>query len=358
MQNNSQKRKARDQGPQQKKRSKGNNGRPNPPRRNPEPKQAAAASAYATAAVGKSPSVKQSDRCVVVSHREFIANIVGTVNFGVIAANQFPLNPGMGATFPWLSQIAQNYETYRFRKLKFEFKTRTGTNVPGSVLMAIDPDASDVIPATEQVMSTYNRMVEDAPWKDITLVADPKALQGLSERKFVRVTALAANQDIKLYDSGNMFVGTVDGTAVAWGKLWVEYEVEFHTPQLLPTGSVQSGMITNAAGTGCSTSVPLGTAAVVTGTLISAIGANSIVSLHNLIVGAEYAVAWQCTGNSTSAFASLTGLTLKTAGVTASGAILSTYTATANVGTIQPACTAITGANNMFVITQVPVSAL
>lgn len=55
-------------------------------------------------------------------------------------------------------------------------------------------------------------------------------------RKYVRTTALAANLDVKTYDAGNFFVCTTDGTAVNWGKLWVEYDVDLYVPQLPPQG--------------------------------------------------------------------------------------------------------------------------
>lgn len=81
-------------------------------------------------------------------------------------------------------------------------------------------------------MTTYRACREDAPWKDICMPLDTRDLNDLGPRKFVRVGGLQANQDIKLYDSGNIFIGTVDGTAVAWGKLWIEYDVVLFTPYL------------------------------------------------------------------------------------------------------------------------------
>lgn len=320
-------------------------------------KQASAAAAYASPNVGASPSVKQGRDSVVVRHREFVTNVTGSVNYTV--ANTLPLNPGMAATFPWLSVIAQNYESYRFRSLKFEYKTRTGTSVPGSALLAIDPDSSDSAPATEQAMSTFSRMIEDAPWKDICLTADVAALHNIGPRKYVRTTVLAANQDIKLYDAGNMYVATVDGTAVAWGKLWVEYEVEFFTPQTVPAGLSSAATITNVAGTGTSGTCALGTSTTSNGALISAVSAvDSTVSLQNLVIGAEYQVVLRTSGAGTcSAFAGLVGLTLVTAGGTGGLNICSTYTATASIGAIKPVTSAAT-TNAFFSISQIPTSAL
>jgi len=45
-----------------------------------------------------------------------------------------------------------------------------------------------------------------------------------------------------------MFVGTVDGSATNWGKLFVEYDVEFFVPQIIPTGLPFGVTTINSAG--------------------------------------------------------------------------------------------------------------
>jgi len=193
------------------------------------------AAAYASGQIGRAPVIKQSrDNCRVV-HRELIASITGSTNFTV--PQQFALNPGIAATFPWLSAMAQCWQKYKFHKLRFCAYTRTGSNVPGSLMLVPDYDAADAAPATEQVASSYEDVAEDAPWKDICATLSPKAMSG-PEHHFTRTTALAVNLDIKTYDVGNLFVCTVDGTAVNWSKLWVEYDVEFFVPQLPPGGEI------------------------------------------------------------------------------------------------------------------------
>ena len=222
-------------------------------------KQASVAAAYATRSEGKAPKIQASRDTCNIKHREFIGNVSGSNLFQV--ALTLSVNPGLSTTFPWLSIMAQAWEQYKFRKLRFVFLTRTGSNTPGSVIMSPDYDSSDAAPATEQIMSTYDGTVEDAPWKDNSCNLKVNLLSGAGgPRKFVRTGALLPNQDIKLYDVANMFVGTVDGTNVAWGKLWVEYDIDFWVPQLPPVGLpslLQGGSI---AGGGVLTAAnPLGT---------------------------------------------------------------------------------------------------
>jgi len=310
-------------------------------------KQASVAAAYATRSQGRAPTIQASRDTCNIKHREFIGNITGSALFQI--ALTLSVNPGLSATFPWLSIMAQAWEQYKFRKLKFVFLTRTGSNTPGSVIMSPDYDASDAAPATEQIMSTYDGTVEDAPWKDNALVLKTGLLSGAAgPRKFVRTGALSPNQDVKLYDVANMFVGVVDGTSVAWGKLWVEYDIDFWVPQL-PSAGPSLGVSTLSGTTGSAAAI-VTAGQNISGSLISGFAGN-VVSLQNLIIGAEYLIEAMASVQTAGTFIALSapvGMTLKTAllgtGPNSNGA---TYTATAAVGSIT--CTAGAATTNPLV---------
>jgi len=210
---------------------------------------------------GSPPKITRDAKSCRVIHRELIASITGSVAFTV--SNTFALNPGLPATFPWLSLIAQAWEEYQFNSLKFHFVTRTGTNVPGSVMLAPDFDAADSAPADEATASSYESAVEDAPWKNIVCVLKKGSMNSSRTRHFVRTAALAANLDIKTYDVGNLFVLTVDGTAVPWGKLWVEYDISFYIPQLPSAGVGPFGGTVLSTGASETAANPFGTAPAV-----------------------------------------------------------------------------------------------
>jgi hypothetical protein len=227
-------------------------------------KQVSVAANYASGQSGKAPVVRATrDSCNVV-HRELLMNVSAQADLNFDLRATYPLNPGMSQTFPWLSTIAQNWETYRFKKLRFCYYTRTGSTTVGSVLFAPDYDAADSAPANEQIASTYEDVQEDAPWKDITIPLRPVEMHQPGQRKYVRTGPLATNLDIKTYDSGNLFVFTVDSLAAApWGKLWVEYDVDLFTPQSLssaPVGVAGGGFESNGGETGA---LLLGTAPIV-----------------------------------------------------------------------------------------------
>lgn len=191
----------------------------------------AAAVAYARPMRTPNPEIRQIRDQKRIVHRELLGSVTGSTLFAI--ANTIALNPGLPGSFPWLSNESLGWECYHFNRLRFEFITRTGSTTPGSVMLLVDYDSSDMPPVSEQVASSYTGTQEDAPWKDITINLQPSAMGSLGPRKFLRAGANPANTDIKTYDSGTFFVATVDGTAIPWGKLWVEYDVTFYTPQLI-----------------------------------------------------------------------------------------------------------------------------
>jgi len=200
--------------------------------------QSSVASAYATGQKSQAPRIVASRDKSRIVHRELIANVSGAATAAFTNALSFALNPGLSASFPWLSTQAQAWETYRFNKLRFCYYTRTGSTTVGSLQLVPDYDASDPAPTSEQIASSYEDVVEDVPWKDLCCDLRPSAMHSMGPKKFIRTGPAPAGTDIKNYDCGNLFVDTVDSAgAASWGKLWVEYDVDLYTPQLTPSGA-------------------------------------------------------------------------------------------------------------------------
>ncbi len=170
-----------------------------------------------------------SDGRCVVRHREYVQDISGSVGF---SCSTLAVNPGIAATFPWLSQIAPNYESYIFKKCNFEFETQKSTASSGSLMMAIDYDAADSAPSDKTTLMSYMGAVRSAVWDECRFAGDRADLRKFGQQRYNRSAALASNLDIKTYDVGNLQIATqgcADTSAI--GELYVDYEVEFHTPQ-------------------------------------------------------------------------------------------------------------------------------
>jgi len=175
--------------------------------------------------------IQRNKRMTTIAHRELIQTVNGSIAF---TALKFPLNPGIALTFPWLSTQAQLWELYHFRKLKFEYITRTASTTVGSVLLMPDYDPEDAPPTTEAIASAHEDTVEDVCWRSLTCPLDPLAMNpfgGVAARRYVRAFAQAG--DVATFDSGNFYFCSVEQVgAAAIGKLWVEYEVDLFKPQL------------------------------------------------------------------------------------------------------------------------------
>lgn len=240
-------------------------------------KEFGVANAYATQQRGSRPKfIRDSSRnSVRIRHRELLASISGNGLFSIQSG--IALNPGLSASFPWLSTQAQSWERYKFHALEFHYFTRTGTTTPGSVIMAPDYDSSDSSPTSEQIMSAYEDVVEDAPWKDICCKLKQEALNALGPSRYIRTGSIPPNTDVKTYDAGNFWLAVIDGTAIPWGKLWVEYDVELITPQLPSTGGGSLGFQRLNGGTPSSGSI-------LTGAVTDPTTTNSFVTVSGQVV--------------------------------------------------------------------------
>jgi len=317
----------------------------------PQRKNTSVAAAYAVGQTTRQPKVSRSgvDRTRII-HRELIGSVVGTSAYGVTAANTFSINPGLPASFPWLSTQALGWEKYKFNYLRLCYYTRTGSNTPGSVILTPDYDAADAAPVNEQIASAYHGTQEDVAWKDNCMIFDSRILNNGGSDRFIRTGGLAASQDIKTYDIANVFVGTLDGTAVNWGKIWIEYDVTLINQQLNSSGPSGNGTIVSGGGT-VAAATPFGAVPVSTGSYNLTGAATNVLTVSGLSIGVEYCINFNAigtviTGSSTAITTGGTAVTgfgsnvINSAQTTASTG--TTFTATAVTATITLSLTATT----------------
>jgi hypothetical protein len=262
--------------------------------RKAESHQVMAPTAMSRVNTTRKPSIKSlpNGDCRI-HHREFLRDInagLGTpTNF---QATVTEINPGLPATFPWLSQVAQRFERYKFSKLHFIFESQAPTSLGGALILSIDYDASDPTPLSKQQAMAYKNSVRTSPWNECTHAS---AKEDLSQQKqyFVRSGPLAANNDIKLYDVGNLFTCSqgVTTPSAAMGELYVEYDVMLHTPNLTSFGIVGGSVV---GGGTLSNASPLGTAPVLDPQSIGiTIDSNSILTFTDQ---GDYLVNFYLTG--------------------------------------------------------------
>jgi len=204
--------------------------------------------------------MRDKEGSVVVRHREYISDVVSTGTGFLVS--RYSINPGLATSFPWLSQVAQAYESYRFKKLKFLYQPSCSTTTAGTTLMAVDFDASDPSPTGKAQALNYHNATRSPPWSDQAQNCASEDLQKYPQR-FIRSGNLGPNQDVVLYDIGNLYVCTSGVSSGTVGELHAEYEVELITPQV--SDDVLSAKL--VGGGTFSTASPCGSTQTITGQL-------------------------------------------------------------------------------------------
>lgn len=174
---------------------------------------------------------------VRIRNREYIGDINSSTSF---VNRQYVCNPGLPATFPWLSSVAQNFEQYKFRGLMFEFVSTSAdalnsTNTAlGQLIMTAEYNVS--APPYANLQQALNAMwsVSTKPSCSAMAPIECSGAQNPLDVLFVRTGAVPPGQDQRFYDLANMQVMTNGSQAVAnVGQLWVTYDVELSKPQTI-----------------------------------------------------------------------------------------------------------------------------
>jgi hypothetical protein len=165
----------------------------------------------------------------VIRHREFFADVRATAEF---EATKLWLNPGNEDLFPWLSQIALRYESFKFKRIRFDYEPACATTQTGTVMLVVDYDSKDDPPATKVDAMAYEESVRCAPW---TSVSHTCKHHNLSKRSSYFTAPYEPIQDKDLSLVGNLFVCTFGNINTEAGdiigELYVDYDVELSTPQ-------------------------------------------------------------------------------------------------------------------------------
>jgi len=174
-----------------------------------------------------------------VTHREYIGDLKSS---GAFKNTVYRINPALKETFPWLSQLATNFERYRFLGLCFEFKSGSSdalnsTNTAlGYVVMASQYNSLSDAFVNKQQMENTQYCVSVKPSKSVIhpIECDP-ALQP-APVLYTRLASVGepSKGDLRLYDWAQEEVAVVGMQAddVNLGELWVSYDVMLYLPVL------------------------------------------------------------------------------------------------------------------------------
>lgn len=186
-----------------------------------------------------------------ITHRESLGTVSATSTAFQIPMT-LPVNPGQSNSFPWLSNIASQYETYRFRKIRYCWETRSATSNAGVVIMVTNYDASESAFTSTQQAENYRGATVGQPWISFCHDLNVGSMSDYN-RHYVRPGSQVSGTDIKTYDVGNFYL-ILSGVSVTslLGELYVEYVVDFFDPRVaVPIG--QNLPMAHIAGAGAGT---------------------------------------------------------------------------------------------------------
>lgn len=190
------------------------------------------------------PRVTQRGNKIVVSHCEYVADVISDVN-NEFAYDVYDISPGSLDTFPWLSSIAPNYESFRFSKFNVHYKPSCSSTTGGKVVLAVDYDARDsTTNESKATLLQWESSVDSQVWEPVTHVSTVGNLNRVGPTRFI--SAPAGSSGDRLSSAGTLYVATtsiapavittngppVQYVTVTLGELWIDYEVELLTPQL------------------------------------------------------------------------------------------------------------------------------
>jgi len=192
---------------------------------------------------------------MVIEYREYIGDlatgtVVSTGTFSTSDTNLFvtsySINPGDNLTFPWLSNIAANYEEYRFDGLIFEFVSTTSpynaNSAMGEVYMTTQDNVTGPTLSTRQQL--YNTEMCSTSRLDRNVMYGVECKDQPQNWYFCKASA-GSTTPANLVDFGNFYIGshvasTFPSNSVL-GEVWVTYRVRFRGPIVVPqTGSTLS----------------------------------------------------------------------------------------------------------------------
>lgn len=208
------------------------------------------------------PMMHRTDQSVTIRHREFIQTVEGGTPFSIRAA--LALNPGLSATFPWLSQIAANFQEYQFKGLVFHYVPTSGMATGadtrlGAVMAQTVYRATDQSPSTKYELLNEYWSNESMPSEAMAHPIECKPSETVMSHRYVRTGTVS--DDLMFYDYGRTIVATQGQIQTGIiGDLWVTYEVELRKPKLTTTlgSNVKSVLFNN---TGMTTLRPLNNSA-------------------------------------------------------------------------------------------------
>lgn len=196
-------------------------------------------------------SVNKSDASgdIILEKSEFVRNVIVPGRADATSdplpsyfdVQSLPINPGQEEVFPFLSNIASNFEMYELNGLIFQYKplsseSANSTNALGKVIMATNYDPSAEPFVSSHHMENYDYSNSAVPSAGQHHGVETAPGQRLTKQLYIRMASsppgpAPAGQKDKLLTDLGLFQLATEGIPVGTapqmiGELWVTYRVK------------------------------------------------------------------------------------------------------------------------------------
>jgi hypothetical protein len=179
---------------------------------------------------------------ITYSNREYVRDIFAPASGTVFSLQSWSLNPGLADSFPWLSQIAINFEEYEIIQLAYTYKSTVAdfaasSGQVGQVVMATQYNPNSDPFADKEEMMLYEGGMSCKTTESLVhgVECDPSKIAGAAQ-KYVRAGSLPPTEDLKNYDLGRTSIAVLNAPSTyagqQLGELWVSYTVRLRKPKL------------------------------------------------------------------------------------------------------------------------------
>lgn len=213
-------------------------------------------------------SVNDETGRVIMSRREYAIDIYAPSSSEFVTSLKVGVNPGL-AVFPWLSQVAINYDKFRPRKIVWIYRPNVLVSTTGAVpslMMACVYNSGSPSFTSKFAMLEYDGVVDGRVTDEVIcgMECDPRKI---GDSWFtIRSGKVPAGQDVKTYDPAFLQIA-INGSSTAnypsgtiLGELWVEYEFELAAPKAYENLGASIYRDAFYGVTGVAALLPLGTA--------------------------------------------------------------------------------------------------
>lgn len=202
-----------------------------------------------------------ADNSIVITHREYLGDLISSATAGAFSIQSFGINPGDPNTFPWLNNVCQpNFQQFKFEQCMFEFRSFSAdalnsTNTAlGAVFSCVNYDYSDSVPVSRYMVENtdWSRSAKPSESFIVPVECDPKQT-GLNGGLLYVLNGnnVPTGNDPKTFYLGRMSIGStgVQGASVNLGSIFISYRVRIYKP--IMTAPASNALISTLIRSGC-----------------------------------------------------------------------------------------------------------